>query len=391
VLKELSGRDVRAGAGLQLAFDQVVLAVNSTASADDLYLAPGWIDLQVNGFAGVDYNAPGTPHDEIARSIEVMFSTGVTRFYPTVITGGPDEMRGALANLAAARETLPAGEAMDGLHVEGPHISAEEGPRGAHPVQWVRPPDVDEFHRWQEAARGHVRLVTLSPEWPEAPAYIEALVDEGVVVAIGHTSATSAQIADAVSAGATMSTHLGNGSHNVLRRHPNYIWDQLAEDRLTASFIADGIHVPPAFLKAAIRAKQIGRSVLVTDASTPAGSPPGRYQLGAQELELTADGRVVLAGQDRLAGSALRMDDAVANAIRFAGVSLPDAVTMATTNAARAGRVPGRHIGLAGGERADFVRFHFDPSTGEVRIQETYLSGRCVFHRSHAAVVGSFA
>ena len=370
---------------LQLAFDQVVLAVNSTASADDLYLAPGWIDLQVNGFAGVDYNAPGTPHDEIARSLEAMFSTGVTRFYPTVITGGPDEMQGALANLAAARETLPAGEAMDGLHVEGPHISAEEGPRGAHPVQWVRPPDVDEFHRWQEAARGHVRLVTLSPEWPEAPAYIEALVGEGVVVAIGHTSATSAQIADAVSAGATMSTHLGNGSHNVLRRHPNYIWDQLAEDRLTASFIADGIHVPPAFLKAAIRAKEVGRSVLVTDASTPAGSPPGRYQLGAQELELTADGRVVLAGQDRLAGSALRMDDAVANAIRFAGVSLPDAVTMATTNAARVGRVPGRRIGLAGGERADFVRFHFDPSTGQVRIEETYLGGRCVFRRAHAA------
>ncbi len=385
MLKELSGRDVRAGAGLEVAFDQVVLRVNSTASPDALYLAPGWIDLQVNGFAGVDYNAPGTPHDEIARSIEVMFSTGVTRFYPTVITGGPDEMRGALANLAAARETLPAGEAMDGFHVEGPHISAEEGPRGAHPARWVRPPDVDEFRRWQEAARGHVRLVTLSPEWPDASSYIEALVGEGVVVAIGHTGATAVQIAAAVSAGATMATHLGNGSHHVLRRHPNYIWDQLAEDRLTASFIADGIHVPPAFLKAALRAKEVGRSVLVTDASTPAGSPPGRYQLGAQELELTVDGRVVLAGQDRLAGSALRMDAAVANAIRFGGVSLPDAVTMATTNAARAGRVPGRQLGLAGGERADFVRFRFDPEAGDVRIEETYLSGRRVFRRGDAA------
>ena len=109
VLKELSGRDVRAGAGLQVAFDQVVLTVTSTASPDDLYLAPGWIDLQVNGFAGVDYNAPETPHDEIARSLHALFSTGVTRFYPTVITGAPDEMRGALANLAAAREALPAG------------------------------------------------------------------------------------------------------------------------------------------------------------------------------------------------------------------------------------------------------------------------------------------
>ncbi len=385
MLKEISGRDVRAGAGLAVAFDQVVLTVTPTASPDDGYLAAGWIDLQVNGFAGVDYNAPETSHEEIARSLEVLFSTGVTRCYPTVITGAPDQRRGALANLAAARETCPAGEAMDGFHVEGPHISAEEGPRGAHPLEWVRPPDVEEFRRWQEAARGRVRLVTLSPEWPGAPAYIETLVQDGIVVAIGHTSATAAQIADAVSAGATMATHLGNGSHNVLKRHPNYLWDQLAEDRLTASFIADGIHLPPAFLKAAIRAKEIGRSVLVTDASTPAGSPPGRYRLGAQELDLTADGRVVLAGQDRLAGSGLRMDDAVANAIRLAGVSLPDAVTMATTNAARAGRVPGRQLGLAAGERADFVRFQFDPSSGAVRIDETYLGGRCVFRRGPLA------
>ncbi len=248
-------------------------------------------------------------------------------------------------------------------------------------MRWVRPPDAAEFRRWQDAARGHVRLVTLAPEWPGAPAYIETLVAEGVVVAIGHTRATSEEIADAVSAGATLSTHLGNGSHTILRRHPNYIWDQLAEDGLTASFIADGIHLPPAFLKAAIRAKEVARSVLVTDASTPAGSPPGRYRLGAQDLELTVDGRVVLAGQDRLAGSALRMDDAVGNAVRLAGVSLPEAVTMATTNAARAGRVPGRQLGLSGSERADFVRFRFDPGTSRISIEETYLSGRCVFRR----------
>ena len=161
---------------------------------------------------------------------------------------------------------------MDGFHVEGPHISPDDGPRGAHPQRWVRPPDLDEFRRWQDATDGRIRIVTLSPEWPEAPRYIEALVAKGVVASIGHTKATAQQIADAVSAGATLSTHLGNGAHPVLRRHPNYIWEQLAEDRLMADFIVDGIHLPTSFLKVALRAKGIERSVLVTDARSPAGA-----------------------------------------------------------------------------------------------------------------------
>src|SRR5262249_52307313 len=225
----------------------------SVDGPQEVYLSPGWIDLQVNGFAGVDYNSWQTPQEEIARSLQALFSTGVTRFYPTVITGSPGDMRGALENLARAKDTLTDGDAMDGFHVEGPHISPEDGPRGAHPKRWVRPPDVDEFRRWQDAARGHLRLVTVAPEWPQAPHYIEALAAQDIVVSIGHTNASGAQIADAVSAGATMSTHLGNGAHQVLQRHPNYIWEQLAEDRLVASFIADGVHLPASFLKVALR------------------------------------------------------------------------------------------------------------------------------------------
>ena len=218
----------------------------------DEYQAPGFIDVQVNGFAGVDYNNPHTTAEEIVRSVHTMFSTGVTRFYPTVITGPPEAMRDSLRNLAHAREaSLPDGEAIAGFHVEGPHISAEDGPRGAHPRQWVRPPDLNEYCRWQDASAGRIRIVTLAPEWPGAPHYIETIVADGVGAAIGHTQANSAQIADAVSAGATLSTHLGNGAHSVLARHPNYIWDQLAEDRLMASFIVDGIHLGASFLKSA--------------------------------------------------------------------------------------------------------------------------------------------
>jgi N-acetylglucosamine-6-phosphate deacetylase len=287
-------------------------------------------------------------------------------------------MAGSLANLARAKEQLPEGEAIDGFHVEGPHISPEDGPRGAHPERWVRKPDVDEYRRWQEAARGHIRLITLSPEWPEAPRYIEAIVKDGVVASIGHTKASREQIRDAVSAGATLSTHLGNGAHAVLQRHPNYIWEQLAEDRLMAGFIVDGIHLPDCYLKVALRAKGQGRSVLVTDASSPAGARPGRYRLGEQEVDLTEDNRVVLAGKDKLAGSALRMHDGVSNLMQLAGIPLSDAVSMATTNAARAGNVPDRKRGLAPGERADFVLFRMGDDN-RIRVLATYVSGRKVY------------
>ena len=165
----------------------------------------------------------------------------------------------------------------------------------------------------------------------------------------------------------------------MLQRHPNYIWEQLAEDRLSASFIVDGVHLPAAFLKVALRAKGLERSVLVTDASSPAGAKPGRYTLGEQAVDLTADNRVVLAGQDKLAGSALRMDQGVENLMKLAGLTLSDAVTMATTNPARVGAVPGRSNGLAAGDRSDFVLFRFDPAKKSIRVEATYVSGRRVY------------
>ncbi len=372
------GIDALSGAPVEVSGNQAIAAV-SPAASPGRYIAPGWIDLQVNGFAGVDYNAPDAPLEEIARSIRALYSTGVTRFYPTIITGSPERIRGALANLARARQTLPEGAAIEGFHVEGPHISPEDGPRGAHPLRWVRKPDLDEFRCWQDAAGGLVRLVTVAPEWPEAPRYIEKIVEAGAVASIGHTAAGAREIEEAVRAGATLSTHLGNGAHAMVPRHPNYIWDQLAEDRLMADFIADGIHVPAAFLKTAIRAKGVERSVLITDAVMPAGCAPGRYRLGEQEVDLTPEGRVLLAGAGRLAGSALRMDRGVENLMRLAGVTLADALRMATVNAARAGRIAGRTAGLASGDRADIVLFAFDERTCAIQVQETWVNGQRVY------------
>jgi N-acetylglucosamine-6-phosphate deacetylase len=376
-----SGIDPSSGDYVEIDFDSIITGVDALIDPprENVFIAPGWIDLQVNGYAAVDYNSPDTSHEEIARSIDVLHSTGTTRFYPTVITGSRENMEGSLRNLARAKSTLSGGGAIEGFHVEGPHICPDEGPRGAHPQFAVRPPDIDEYRRWQEVTDGHVRLITLSPEWPGAPKYIEAIVRDGVVASIGHTKATSKQIEAAVDAGATMSTHIGNGAHGVLQRHPNYIWDQLAEDRLAAGFIADGIHIGAAFLKVALRAKGTTRAVLVTDASMPALAAPGVYRLGEVDVELTTDGRVVLLGQSRLAGSALRMDDGVSNLMRMAGVSLPEAISMATRNPARVGRIAGRQRGLATGERADLVLFRFEETTKKITVLETIAGGRSVY------------
>src|SRR5580658_5024061 len=374
-----SGIDALTGSPVEVEFGETIARVAPAVLNSGDYIAPGFIDIQVNGFAGVDYNQPDAPHSEIARSIHTLFATGVTRFYPTVITGAPQDMESALRNLARAKDSLPEGEAMDGFHVEGPHIGIDDGPRGAHPKRWVRKPDFDEFRRWQDATGNRIRIVTLSPEWPDAPQYIERIVAEGAVASIGHTAATAEQIAAAVSAGASLSTHLGNGAHAVMRRHPNYIWDQLAEDRLMADFIVDGIHLGANFLKAALRAKGIDRSVLVTDASAPAGAAPGRYYLGEQAVDLTPDNRVVLAGQDKLAGSALRMDRGVENLMRMVGLPLSDAIRMATVNAASAGKVPGRINGLAAGDRADFVQFRWDAEARGIEVTATWVSGRRVY------------
>jgi N-acetylglucosamine-6-phosphate deacetylase len=377
------GRDVVSEALIEVGFDAGIVSVEHRLEppADAPYLTPGFIDLQVNGFAGVDFNAPQASHAEIGRAIRAMFATGVTRFYPTIVTNSPEVMAGSLANLTAARTSLPEGPAMEGFHMEGPHITPEDGARGAHPKRWVRPPDVEEYKRWQENAQGLVRLVTLSPEWPQAPGYIEALVREGVVVAIGHTRANSEQIKAAVDAGATLATHLGNGSHQVLPRHPNYIWDQLAEDRLAASFIVDGIHLPPAFLKVAFRAKGVERSVLITDAVQPAGCAPGIYMLGEMEVELLPTGKVQLTDANRqgLAGSALLMHVGVGNLMRLGGLNLMEAVTMAARNPARVGRIASRQRGLSVGDRADLVLFRVDDSTKTLSIEQTWMGGKLVY------------
>lgn len=290
---------------------------------------PGFFDLQINGFAGVDFNTPGVTPDQIEQVSAALRRTGVTGYLPTFITCGLEEFRACVAPWCRTDDP-----AVAGFHLEGPYINPEEGPRGAHEPHLVAHPSREDFMRRQEAANGRVRLVTLAPEMAGALPLIEFLVDEGVCVAIGHSCANRQQILDAVSAGARLSTHLGNATPRMVPRYDNVIWQQLARDELTASLIVDGHHLHPDTVKIITRAKTPERVVLVSDAMAAAGMPPGHYSLGEIAVRLDDDGRAMRTDDGRLAGSALTLDRAVALMASFAQVSLAQAAAMASTQAA---------------------------------------------------------
>ena len=357
--KLLNGETVEIGvaAGRITSLEQVA------GDAQDLLL-PGFIELQLNGYKGIDFNNPETTPAQIREAIHEVRKTGVTALCPTIITGSAAHIEGCLTNLVRAIELYPdVARAVIGLHIEGPYISAEDGPRGAHPLADVRPPDWGEFERWQQLSGHRIRILTLSPEWPGVNEFITRVAATGVIVAIGHTAASPEQIAAAAAAGARMSTHLGNGSHAKIDRHQNYIWAQLSNDSLWASFIVDGHHLPPAVVKCMIRAKTVDQSIIVTDAIAAAGLPPGRHHLGNVEVEVLESRRVNLPGTPYLAGSVVDMNDSVAKAVAYSGISLADAVRMATLNPARLLGLENEIGELAVGRRADILRADWDPVT----------------------------
>src|SRR5262245_27077529 len=350
--------------------------------AEDMRVSPGLIDIQINGYDGVDFNDPDTSAEQIAAAARKLWRAGVTAFCPTIITDSFDHISKCISNLIRAVDISPEfARAMIGIHVEGPFISPEDGPRGAHPKRHTRAPDWDEFQRWQDAARGQIRIVTLSPEWSGAIEFIEHLVATGVVVAIGHTAADPTQIADAARAGAKLSTHLGNGSHAKIDRHPNYIWEQLANDDLWASFIVDGRHLPPSVVKCFLRSKGVARGILVTDAIAAAGRPAGRYRLGNVDVEVTPERRVNLPGTPYLAGSVLEMHEAIAKTVQYSDATLDDALRMASANPAELLGV-GTEIGsIEIGRRADLILFRWDEENSTLDVTATVVNGEIVYFK----------
>ena len=300
---------------------------------------PGLVDLQINGYAGLSFN--GRLEDLTVESVrtccEKIRRRGVVAVLATLITHSPEIIIARARRLAELREQDELiARTIAGLHVEGPMINPEDGPRGAHEKRYVMAPEdrPDFVAELQDATGGLVRIFTMAPETAGGIGFIARAVKAGVVVSLGHHAATAEVIDRAVSAGATMCTHLGNGSHATVPRLDNYIMRQLADDRLHAGFIPDGHHLPYPTLKNFIRAKGLARSFLVTDAVSCADMPPGDYLDGEARRTLGPDGAVRLPGTPFLAGSALTLDMGVLNAARHADVTLRQAWEMASTHPA---------------------------------------------------------
>lgn len=362
--------------------DGVLVSIHISQRQDpeqdtDLWLCPALVDLQVNGYGGIDLNRDDLTPDDVVALVRVLARLGTTRFLPTIITASFEKTSYLLRIIKEARETNPSvRHAIPGVHLEGPSISDMDGYRGAHDARHVRPPSLAELESWQKVS-GLVCLVTMSPHWQETETFIRALRAQGVVVAIGHTHATPDQIRSAVNSGATLSTHLGNGIAAELPRHPNAIWTQLADERLAATFIADGIHLDRDTFRAMLRAKGTERSVLVSDSVALAGSPAGRYTAPVGgDVVVGNDGSIRLHESGLLAGSGIALRDAVARAALLGGITLGEAVKMATRNAAAA-------IGLHGwketGITADLLLFRWKDGDLSLDVQDIFVRGRSQF------------
>ena len=285
-------------------------------------------DIQINGFAGVDFQQPNLSLADVRQAVDGLARHETLRFFLTLLTDGMDALCGKLENLERIRGSdAGVGEAVCGYHLEGPWLSPEPGYCGAHDASHMRLPDLADFDRLQAAAGGNLRLVTLAPELPGSSELIHHAVASGVQVSLGHTNASDPDIAAAIAAGARFCTHLGNGVPAQMHRHDNVIQHLLARDELAAFFIPDGIHLPPNVLRNFYRAKPPGKRYFTTDCMAAAGAGPGRYSLAHHDLEVGGDRIVRSPGATNFAGSALAPDEGLENIRRW--LHLDDAAVRA--------------------------------------------------------------
>jgi N-acetylglucosamine-6-phosphate deacetylase len=295
----------------------------------------GLLDLQVNGYAGVDFNTGSLTPDALDQALNAMLRAGVTHCLPTLITAPEAELAARLHALDRAIRTGRLGPIMVvGIHLEGPFLNPEPGYAGCHPAEAMVTPDLALLERVMAGIATPIRLLTLAPERPGALALIAWAARRGIVTALGHTMADLETVRLAAGAGVRLSTHLGNALPQPQPKFLNPMIAQLAEDRLHASFIADGIHIPPHALGVMLRAKGLERSILVTDATSAADTVPGLYDFAGMLIEHAADGSVREPGSPVLAGSALRLDQAVRNVVEWGFASPRQAIAMASVQPA---------------------------------------------------------
>lgn len=337
----------------------------------DAVLAPGFVDIHIHGGAGLDVMRASA--SELPRLGKFLATHGVTGYFATTVAAPLDATCAALGRLADAIEgeaSSANGDSVQarplGMHLEGPFLSHKR--RGVHPPENLVAPTVDVFERLWQAARGHVRMLTIAPEVPGAMDVIAEAAKRGVCVSIGHSDAEMPVARAAVKAGARHATHTFNAMRPLDHREPGIVGEVLSNDGLSADIIVDGIHVDPAVVKVFLRSKGPERAVLITDAISATGMPDGRYQLGPIEVDVK-DGKCT--SGNSLAGSVLTMDRAVRNVTKFSEWSLREAVRAATLNAAQAVGLARHHGVLVQGAEANFTVLN---SSGEVL--KTIVRGR---------------
>jgi N-acetylglucosamine-6-phosphate deacetylase len=336
----------------------------------DAVLVPGFLDIHMHGGAGLDVMRASAA--ELPRLGRFLVSHGVIGYFATTVAAPLDATCAALGRLADAIEEKtsvnrsPLEARPLGIHLEGPFLSHKR--RGVHPPEYLVEPTVPIFEKLWQAARGHVRMITIAPEIPGAMEVIAEAARRKICVSIGHSDAELPVARAAVQAGARHATHTFNAMRPLDHRSPGIIGEVLSDDTMTADIIVDGIHVSPEVVKLFLRAKGPERAVLITDAISATGMPDGRYQLGPIEVDVK-DGKAT-AG-DSLAGSVLTMDRAVRNVTRFSNWTLAEAVRAATLNPAQAAGLSAKYGKLAAGTDANFVVLS---SAGEVL--KTIVCGR---------------
>jgi N-acetylglucosamine-6-phosphate deacetylase len=351
-----------------------------TGESKNLIIAPGLIDNQINGYANVDFSGNDLTAKNVMSASEAIWRDGVTTFIPTLITNSHANM---IKNLRILHEACnsysPVSKSVPGFHLEGPYLSPEEGFRGCHPVKYIRSPSMKEFSEYQKASGGRIIQVTIAPEIDGAIEFIRYCYREGIVVAIGHTNASASQISEAVDSGAKLSTHLGNGCANLIHRHTNPIWPQLADDRLTPSIIADGHHLLPEEVKVFYKVKGADNIILTSDVIYLAGMKPGKYSFLEAEVILTEDGMLLNQELNCLAGASFPLKKGVENIMNFTGCSLSDAIKMSSENVARIYNLNERGT-LEPGKRADIILFGREGN--QLHIKRTIINGVPVFQET---------
>ncbi len=365
--------------------------IDTRESIEDFpFISPGFLDMQVNGYRGSDYSLDTFSEEDFVKIVDSLAESGTTQHVATIVTRPQATIVRTLKTIVELIEKYPEfRSALAGIHIEGPYISSEDGPRGAHNKRYVRDPSIEEFYEWMDASKGLISIVTLAPERKGAIPLVREVVKRGVVVAIGHTAASPGDIRDATDAGARLSTHLGNGSHAMIPRLKNYIWEQLADDRLTAGIITDGFHLPPSVVKVFTMVKGLDKLILVSDVALLGGLKPGIYEWDALEVEVFPDGHLGQPGTEYLAGAGHLLNWDIAHFVQFTGYKLGDAIKLCTVNPARflnlesifgasVGSLYGR---LKRGAPANLVLFEYAQGDDNLNVLRTIRNGKVVFSR----------